>query len=193
VSAVFGEIPRAVAICLVCRSLHRRDGLTGGLDHGGDRRGVKPPFVSQPRQLLGGIVGIQGGPVRARLGHGLESVGGGEQSGLGAQCRSVYPAVIPRAVESLVVVSGDVPEWDEESRLAEDSFGVIGMQPDLLVLVTGEGAGLPPDPGVDGDPADVMDVGGATQLQCLICVHAAEARCRTDQVGETARVAGQGR
>ena len=115
------------------------------------RRGIRvePPGVRLLTEPGRRCVRLEGGPVRPRLGHRLVRVGRRENPCGGGQVSSLRRAVIAGAVESFVVHPGGRRERSPPRRSREDPFGVVGMQPNLLLLRAAERASLVPDAGRD--------------------------------------------
>ena len=94
--------------------------------------------------------------MRARLDVRAVGVGGREDPGGHRLCRGGRSAVVPAAVEALVVARGDGGERRQGGRPAEHALGVVGVQPDLLPLVRGQSGRLGPHGTADGHPAEIV-------------------------------------
>ena len=75
----------------------------GGLEDGVCRSLLDRSRAHHHAQLVPRLLGAEGAPVRAIVGHRIEGVGGGQQPGADAELSGGGSAVVPGAVEALVV------------------------------------------------------------------------------------------
>src|SRR6187431_2891360 len=88
---------------------------------------------------------------------GVVDVAHTENSGIERDERALRPVGIAGAVEPLMVVADEVPDFVAEPEIDEDLVAPFGMQLDDSELLVGQGAGLLEDRVGHGQLADVMD------------------------------------
>ena len=146
------------------RALDPRRPLARRLDDGRHRVGVESSGAGFLAQDLRRSFGRDRLPVRTRLGHRVEGVGGREQACGKRKLRAAGAAVVAGAVEALVVGSGNGRQLRQELRAREHPLGVVGMEPHLLPLIRGQRSGLLPDPrACDRHAPEVVDERGASK------------------------------
>ena len=209
-SAVFAEIPSAAATCLVCsprassattstsrsvrpagRSMSRR--LAGPLASStaataSASNGAAAALRAQP---LGGLGRRQRRPVRPRLGHRVEGVGGGEQPRRRRQLGGGRSAVVAGAVQTLVVGAGQRRQRRQQRGAHQHALGVIGVQADLLPLVGSQRPGLLPDARMDRDAPEVVHAARAADRRDLVVAHPQRRAAAGSERRDAGRVTGQ--
>jgi hypothetical protein len=99
--------------------------------------------------------------VRPRLAERVEHVGRREQARGRIELRGAYSGRVARAVDPLVVATGDAAQRRQRRRAIEDAAGLVRVQAHELPLLRPQRPGPLPDPGRDGHPAQVVDEAGA--------------------------------
>ncbi len=158
-----------------------------GGEHAGDRVRVEARLGLEHAR---GLVVPEGGAVRPVGRERGEDVRGGEDP-VGARQRvGAERAVVPGAVEPLVVRRGRGEQSRERPAADEDPLRVVGVQPHPLVLRRRERAGLVPDPVLHRDAAHIVEEPGAPQLVARLVAEpglAARRRRRARPRGVNAR------
>lgn len=134
--AVLGVMPSARATCRVAADLLLQH-QCGGL--GGARR-----------------------PVRAVLDQHLVGVGGGQDPRGRGERIAGHAAWVAGPVESFLVQGGQPPDVPQQRGPGQDPFGVVGVQPQLLLLVQGQRTLVVPHVDRDRGPAQVVHEPGPT-------------------------------
>src|SRR5439155_14380137 len=114
-------------------------------------------LVARPRlQLFEGGIEAPGRPVRARLAHGDERIGGRDDA-RSERCRRPFEAVgIPTSVPALMVPTHDAEDRRVGDRGRQQRFAEQWMEPDRLGLGRGQRRLLAEQAPVDEDLADVV-------------------------------------
>ena len=127
------------------RRRQARATMSGGAQDHVHGRAVEPPLADLGAQVRGGLLRGDRRPVRSVLQQRVVDVGGrqvpAEQRDVGAADR----AVVPRAVQPLVVRRRDRRQAGERRRAAEHPFGEVRMEPDALAVALAERPGPVPD------------------------------------------------
>lgn len=116
--------------------------LAGVRAHRRHRLVIEPAVLGVGRERGGGRLGILRGPVGAWLRHRLERVGGRMQPGRHRDGRCGRLAVIPGAVESLVVHAREARERLERRAPVQDALAVVGAQAHALHSADVSGPGF---------------------------------------------------
>ena len=98
-------------------------------------------------------------------------------------------AVVPRAVDPLVVRRRRLDERRQRAAAHEDALGGVRVQPDLLPLRGRQRAGLVPDPVRDAHPAEVVHEGRPAEPATRRAVEPGVPACRLRERRDRPRVA----
>ena len=129
--------------------------------------------------------------IRARLGHRVVDVRGGEQSVHGLQRRSGEPTGVARPVEALLVPSGHPAAGGEGVDIGEHPLGEIGLEADVLQFSGAQRATLVPDAVGHAQSSEPVQEAGSANRQDVGLGQPPQAGRRGGESGHTPGVSGE--
>ena len=165
-----------------------RNAVPGRGEDGVDRISVEAPVLRLAPELRLRRLGVEGGPVRARLAHGHVAIGGREDARALVEGRRPRAPVVARAVEALVVRAGQLPDRRQRRRLREGALREVRMEPHALPFPEAEGTRLLPDRVRHAQAADVVGKRGAPHERHGVGPEAHPPGSRLGKLGHAGRV-----
>lgn len=130
--------------------------MTSGRQHGRDRFAVEATGTGLSLQNLRAGGSRERAAMRAGFGHRVVDVGGGENPGRHRQRLGVQAVRVTRAVQSLVVQSGQGTDLGERCRSGQDALRQVRVGAHPFPLTDIPVRGFVPHRGRNSDAAEIV-------------------------------------